>query len=83
MSSMETEKVIEKITRWILLSKEFEKENISVYVKDDEDNLFFGKIISIDESKIILKCFAPEHRKGNVEKIRWLKIIKFSEYVGK
>lgn len=74
------DKVKEKIERWKATAELFLNNNVSVYIKDTSDNIYFADILLIGENTISIKCFSPISRAGMKFNIYWTLISKFEEY---
>lgn len=70
----------EKIERYKATAEIFLRKDIPVFVKDVEDNLYFGNLIFVGEDSIRIECFGPEQRKGLRFTIYWPLILDFDEY---
>lgn len=62
------------------LAEILSKENKSVYVKDFNDEYYFGDLIFIGENSFEIQCFAPEKKKGKKFVIYWASVSKFDAY---
>jgi len=74
---MDKEKLKERILQWQLLGDQWFSENQNIFIKTINENLYFCKIISIGETKILVDVYAPKQRAGTRENIDWLQIIEF------
>jgi len=74
---MDKEKIKERILQWQLLADQWFSENQNVFIKTINGNLYFCKIVSVGETKLLVDIYAPEQRAGIRENIDWLQIIEF------
>ena len=66
--------------RFKVLAEILLKNNKQVFIKDIDDNLYFGDIIFVGEDLIEINCFSPIHRRGQKFCIYWPLIQQLEEY---
>jgi len=77
---MDKENIEERIERFKILAGLFLKDRISAFIKDIYNTYFFCDINSIEEDKVIVKCFAPIEKKNKLFPIYWVNILELKEY---
>ena len=70
----------DKVERWKATAEIFLKNNISVFIKDIDNNFYFGDILLVGEDVISIKCFSPKDRAGQKFNLYWMLIKDFEEY---
>lgn len=58
----------------------FLQEDKKVFIKDFEDNYYFGDILLVGDSSLTFYCFGPEQRSGKNITIYWPNIVILEEY---
>jgi len=76
---MDKEQIKEKVLRWQPLAEQYFKENQNVFVKTLNDNIYFGTIVLVGETKFCIDIYSPEQRKGKREYIDWLNVKDFNK----
>jgi hypothetical protein len=74
------DKLKDKVKSMQQLADLFLKDDKKVYIKDYNGDYYFGDILLVGESTILISCFAPEQRKGQNFTIYWVTIDRFEEY---
>jgi hypothetical protein len=77
---MDKEKDTEKIERWKIVAETILKKDIPDFVKDVDENIYFGYIVLNGDDNLVLDCFGPEQRRGEKPKLYWWLITEFQEY---
>lgn len=72
----------ERLDSWRELADELMLADKPVYIRDINDEYYFGHILFCGEKYIELECFAPKLKSGKKYNIRWLLVSKFDEYKG-
>jgi hypothetical protein len=72
--------VTEKIERWKATAEIFLKNNIKVFIKDIENNFYFGDILFVGDDLIEIECFSPAHRRGQKCYLYWTLIEELDKY---
>lgn len=73
-------KVKDKIERYKVLAEILCKENSKVYIKDIQDNIYFGFIVLVGEDRLTIDCFAPLQRSGERKYLYWAEIMILDKY---
>jgi len=55
------------------------KNNTNVFIKDLDYNIYFAKILIVNEDSVEIECYAPIQRKGTKIKLYFPQIIKLNE----
>ncbi len=71
---------MEKIEKWKLLADLFLRDDTQVFIKEENGDLHFCKIILNGNDSILIENFGPEQRAGKREKIYWLLIKEFDKF---
>lgn len=69
----------DKLERWKILAETFLKEDKSIFIKDIDDNWYFGDILLVGDSTITIQCTGPGERAGEKIILYWALINSFEE----
>lgn len=72
----------EKLERWKLLAEDYLERDLTAYIKDLDDNIYFAKIILVGDRFLKIYCVGPAQREGQEISLEWLRIVKFEEARG-
>ena len=68
------------LEQWKDLAEILLKEDKSVYIKDFNNEYYFGDLIFVGDNSFEIQCFAPEKKKDKKFVIYWASVIKFDAY---
>ena len=67
----------EKQERWKLLAEQYLKDDVEIFCKDFDDDIYFGKVLLVGDRTLTIECTGPAHRAGQNFNLEWLRLIKF------
>lgn len=70
----------ERIRQWKLLANEFAKMGIKVFIKDFNDEYYFGKLTFVGDATLEIQCDNPPNKIGKKYLLYWNNIWKFDNY---
>ena len=71
----------EKEERHKVLAEFLLKDDKRVYIRTYRDDLFFGDILFVGETRIEIQCFSPKSKAGKKFCIYWVEIDILREYM--
>lgn len=80
---MSTDTHKNKVEAWKLLAEQLIAENVSVYIKDINDEYYFGHLLFCGEDRLEIECTGPSFKVGKRFVLRWVTITRFDEDRGK
>lgn len=72
--------VKERTEAWKSTAELFLHNNVSVFVKDINGNIYFGDILLVGEDTLMIECFGPPKRLGRKETIYWSLVAELEQY---
>ena len=64
---------------WKNLAEDLLVLNKQCFIKDIENNYYFGEVLLVGDYQITIYCNAPEQRAGTKQTLYWSNIIKFTD----
>ena len=69
-----------KIKEWKAMAELFLRNHTKAFVRDVENNFYFGDILFVDDDILEIECFSPMQRRGQKCYLYWILVTTFEEY---